>query len=321
VVYGAGGVGGVIGARLFEAGMDVTLIARGEHGRTMRAAGLEFVSPDGVKRLPIPVALHPSEVLLDAETFVLLCVKSQQTQAALQDLVLQAEPDLRISCVQNGVANEALSLRFFKHTYATVVNLPALFLRPGEVVSYAAPHAGILDSGCYPTGVDEAVIQFTDDLTAAGFSARPDGQVMRQKYAKLLMNLNNILHAGLTDFGNSDALRRRIRDEALACYAAAGIDCASKAQVQTRQRDVYQMVSIPGYERSAGSTWQSIQRGTGDIETDYLNGEISMLGRAHGVPTPANDACVVLARDLLRHGQGPGLLNAAEFAQRIESAA
>ena len=157
----------------------------------------------------------------------------------------------------------------------------------------------------------------TADLTEAGFSARPDGEVMRFKYAKLLMNLFNVLQAGLTDPHNIGPLRRHIRNEALACFSAAGIDCASADEVRERQRDTYETVDVPDYPRTAGSSWQSIERGTGNIETDYLNGEICLLGRLHGIPTPANDACVSLARTLLRNDSGPGLMSVAQFTGTI----
>ena len=49
-----------------------------------------------------------------------------------------------------------------------------------------------------------------------------------------------------------------------------------------------------------------MQRGTGDIETNYLNGEIVLLGRLHDVPTPANKACVVMAMQMLAENLGPG---------------
>ena len=46
IVYGAGAVGGVIGARLFQAGHDVVLIARGPHLDAIRERGLTFETPD-----------------------------------------------------------------------------------------------------------------------------------------------------------------------------------------------------------------------------------------------------------------------------------
>jgi len=40
IIYGAGGIGGVIGAQLFQGGMDTVLIARGNHLRTIQNNGL-----------------------------------------------------------------------------------------------------------------------------------------------------------------------------------------------------------------------------------------------------------------------------------------
>jgi 2-dehydropantoate 2-reductase len=49
-------------------------------------------------------------------------------------------------------------------------------------------------------------------------------------------------------------------------------------------------------DQTGSSSWQSLVRGAGSIETDYLNGEIALLGRLHGVPTPLNAALQVLIR-------------------------
>ena len=43
------------------------------------------------------------------------------------------------------------------------------------------------------------------------------------------------------------------------------------------------MAEIAGRARGGGSTWQSVTRGTGSVESDYLNGEIVMRAREHGV--------------------------------------
>lgn len=319
VIYGAGGVGGVIGARLFAAGYRTTLIARGEHYRAVADQGLRLIAPDGEHNLRVPIVDHPRHVEWDDDAVVLLCMKSQHTLAALEQLAAHAPAAVAVCCVQNGVANERLALRFFPRVYASVVILPAMFLTPGEVVTHAAGHGGILDTGCFPHGLDETAAVINADLSNAGFSAVADARVMRKKYAKLLANLYNVLQAGLTDMGNAKPVRDLLRAEALACFAAAGIDCASRAETQARRQGVFEMVHIPGFERTAGSSWQSMARGTGDIETEYLNGEICLLGRLHDVPTPANDACVAMARALLRRGQGPGLYSAVQLLRMIES--
>lgn len=313
VIYGAGGIGATIGARLHQQGERVTLIARGAHKTALAAEGLTFVSHEGVARLKIPTIGHPSELEAANDLFVLLCMKSQHTEEALRTLAATELGAIALTCVQNGVANERLALRYFKDVYATVVNLPAMHLKPGEVVTHAAGVGGILDTGCYPSGVDERCEIAMDALSRAGFSARPDPVVMRQKYAKLLMNLGNIVQAGFREDEDTSEITRSMRNEALACYRAANIDCASRDEVRARRESGYRMVDIPGYERTAGSSWQSIERGTGDIETEYLNGEICLIGRLHGVPTPYNNAAVRMARALLRAGQGPRIYSIADF--------
>ena len=318
VIYGAGGIGGTIGARLFQQGQQVSLIARGAHLERLKKDGLTFVSIDGEVNLKIPAVGHPSELTgLDSDTLFMLCMKSQHTEEALRTLSNLMLPDAGVACVQNGVANERMALRYFRRVYATVVNLPAMHLEPGIVVTHASGIGGVLDSGRYPGGKDDVSHEVTAALTKAGFSAFPDERVMRQKYAKLLVNLGNIVQAAFQEGEDTGELTRRMREEALACYAAGKIDCASRDEVQKRRGAGLQTVDVPGYKRTAGSSWQSMARGTGDIETEYLNGEISLIGRLHGVQTPYNDAAVRLGRRLIAEGRGPGPFTMADFEQLL----
>jgi 2-dehydropantoate 2-reductase len=57
--------------------------------------------------------------------------------------------------------------------------------------------------------------------------------------------------------------------------------------------------------RGGGSSWQSLARGAGRIETDFLNGEVVLLGRLYGVATPVNARLQSLARELAREGAAP----------------
>ena len=66
------------------------------------------------------------------------------------------------------------------------------------------------------------------------------------------------------------------------------------------------IAEVPGVTRSASSTAQSLARQTGSIETDFINGEIALLARLHGVPAPLNAGAVRLAARLLREGVAPG---------------
>ncbi len=330
VIYGAGGVGGTIGARLYQQGYDVRLIARGAHGEVLASRGLKFVAPDGEYELRIPTVAHPREIQFEAGDMVLFTMKSQHTLGALNDLQAANPGDVGVVCGQNGVANERMALRFFPRVYGMLVNLPALHLEPGEVVTHGAGKGAILDSGCFPTGTDDSLIELTESLSRAGFSAEPDPAIMRKKYAKLLMNVGNSLQAA-TQLGasNMDAqevqperadVARMLRKETLACYAAAGIDCATAEEVRARHKGVYEMVELEGRPRVGGSSWQSIVRGTGNIESDYLNGEIVQLGRLHGVPTPANWVCQQLGHRMIRESLSVGHFQSKDVKKMVEAA-
>jgi 2-dehydropantoate 2-reductase len=63
---------------------------------------------------------------------------------------------------------------------------------------------------------------------------------------------------------------------------------------------------IAGAPRDGGSSWQSLARRSGVIEADQLNGEVVLLGRLHGVPTPVNELLRRLAVADARAGAPPG---------------
>ena len=319
IIYGAGGIGGTIGARLFQQGRDVVLIARGPHLEAMRADGLRFITPKEQTRLEIPLVGHPSEIEFRDDDVAMLCVKSQHTLAALEDLRVAAGDQVPVVCCQNGVANERMALRRFPNTYAMMVVLPGLHLEPGVVVTHALDVGGILDAGRYPDGIDARIEEVTSHLREANFSAEPDPQVMRQKYAKLLGNLNNALQAVSELREQARDISRLLREEALACYGAAGIDCATAEETRERRAGVLQMVEIPGIPRAGGSSWQSVERGTGDIEADYLNGEIVLLGRLYHVPTPANEAMQQLAQRVVAEKLPPGSFSLDQVRALIEA--
>lgn len=318
VIYGAGGIGGTIGARLFQAGFDVVLIARGEHGAELRDTGLHFIAPGIDTRLQIPSVEHPRDIIWQPTDIVMLCMKSQHTSVALDDLRGAGVREQAIVCAQNGVANEAMALRRFPNVYAMLVFLPALFLDAGTVITNATEVGGVLDTGRYPDGVDQNVELITDALSASGFGAAPDTRIMRKKYAKLLSNLNNSLSA-LTDFAEgSKAISKMLQQEALACYEAAGIDCAGTDEMKALYGQMT-TVSMDEFSRPGGSSWQSVMRGTGNIEVDYLNGEISELGRRFAIPTPANVVCQDYAWQLSHTRQKPGSVEVGELLNAINA--
>jgi 2-dehydropantoate 2-reductase len=321
VILGAGAIGGAIGGRLFEHGHDVVLVGRGDHHEALRSRGLELRSPHGTITLAVPTVDHPGRLGLAADDLVVvLAVKSQDTAAALGMLTAVAPAGLAVVCAQNGVANERAVLRRFANTYAMCVMLPAMHLEPGVVGAYGAPLTGILDLGCYPNGVDPVAERVAADLEASAFSSRADPDVMRFKYQKLLMNLANAFQAACGDDPGWGDLYARARAEAIACYETAGIDYASDEEDHQRRGELMRMRPIDGQRHLGGSSWQSLARGRGSVEADYLNGEIVLLGRLHDVATPVNALAQRVANRMARERAAPGSMAAADLEAELSDA-
>ncbi|MEM7406550.1 MAG: 2-dehydropantoate 2-reductase N-terminal domain-containing protein [Pseudomonadota bacterium] len=318
MVYGAGGVGGVIGAELHKAGFPVALIARGEHLLALRGDGMLYQTPLGSERLRVPAVGHPSDLDDRPDDVFLMTMKSQHSMAALETLRAVRGEETPVVCCQNGVANERMALRRFRAVYAMLVYLPAQLIEPGVVQCHSKLKAGVLDLCRFPEQVDALSISLAERLNAANFSVRPDARVMRLKYAKLITNLNNALEAVATPEEDVDDIRKQMRAEARACFSAAGIDFAKAEEVRERRTGIVEGGGIPGVERVGGSSRQSLLRGTGDIEADYLNGEVVQLGRVHGIPTPANAVLQRLAVDAAANRRPPGQASAASIRAAIE---
>jgi len=276
----------------------VVLVARGEHGARMAADGLVLESPGSTDVLRLPVAGAPADVDWSRPAVVVLGVKSQDTDAALDALAARAPPETPVACAQNGVEGERRVLRRFAHTYAVCVMLPATHLRPGLVQAHGAPRTGILDVGRYPSGVDDTALELAAAFSGSNFTsvARPD--VMRWKYTKLLMNLGNVVNALCGYEGFAGPLVDLARDEGRRVLDAAGIDFASADEDAARRAGHFTVHPTESGPHRGGSTWQSAVRGT-SLEVDYLNGEISLLGGVVGVPTPVNRRLQQLARQLV----------------------
>src|SRR5256885_11087351 len=234
VIYGAGAIGGAIGAVLRASGQEVMLIARGRHLEALRDRGLTLQTPDREVQISIATVGSPREIDIRAQDVVLLTMKSQDTAAALQELSEVADRDVAVVCAQNGVDNERQALRRFSNVYAMFVYVTAQHLEPGVVQVFSAPTLGVLDLGRVPTGVDERARAIASDLELTGFASRVDAQIMRWKYGKLLSNLANAVEALLGPDVAAGELVRAARAEALACYAVTGIEYAAASEIVQR---------------------------------------------------------------------------------------
>jgi len=312
VIVGAGAVGGTIGGGLVEGGAEVVLVARGAHGEALRRDGLLLRDPDREVRLRIPTVAAPAEVDWRPDDVVILATKTQDAVAAL-DAVAAVAPDVPVVCATNGVEAERMALRRFASVHGMCLWIPAQHVEPGVVETSSAPVSGVLDVGRYPEGADDVDEALADALQAGRFVSRAVSDVMAAKRTKLLTNLGNVLDAACGLDPGLGLIIKAARAEARAAFEAAGLPLVPKEEADARWGGHVQQRPIPGSTWVGGSTAQSLQRGA-RLETDYLNGEISLVGRLHGVPTPVNDGLQRLGRHLETAGVRPGSMSLAEVA-------
>jgi 2-dehydropantoate 2-reductase len=306
VVFGVGAVGGGIAAALAEAGTEVLGIARGAQLQALRDGPLRVRTPDGDIVVRVPVVDSPAVIDFRPDDLILLTMKSQDTPAAVQALRAAGVTGQPVFCFQNGVSNEDAALRVLPNVHGVTVMMPVSFTRPGEVVANGAPKIGLFDIGRYPLGADDddrALAALLDGPRLGGFVHE---DVMASKRGKLLLNVSNAIDAAIGKEFRQGEIAERARVEAEAVFRAAGLGWQDVGLDDPRRKSLMQMKDVPGAARAGSSTTQSLARGTGSVETDYLNGEIVRLGRLHGVPVPVNAALCRVAARMARDGVPPG---------------
>ena len=202
IIYGAGGIGGVIGGHLARTGHDVVLIGRPGHVNAINKNGLRLVTPTGTYTLKIPAVTEPKQIKFTVDDVVLMTMKGQNTEDALKELkkVTQTVP---IFSFQNGVRNEEIAVKYFPKVYGAMVRVGAEYLKDGEVTARRDP-PGWFVIGCYPKGTDKLAEAVAAELRAASFIVKTSEDVMPYKWGKLMGNLNNAIDA-ITGVGGRQA--------------------------------------------------------------------------------------------------------------------
>lgn len=321
VVYGAGAIGSGIGGHLFRTGHDVMLVARPSHVERIRRDGLRLVTPAETYTLPVPAVATAKEVGFREGDVVLLCVKSQDTDSSLVEIrAAGGDPQtLPILCCQNSITNEPAALRYFRRVYGVLVVVPGVFLEPGVVHNPIRGNAGVLEVGLFPEGVDALAEEAAAAFAKGSYESLATPGVMAAKGAKMLGNLGNAMGAITDGKGDNKAFLAAVRQEALACFAAAGIPCEARESFDARMKEARGVTELPQGLRNLGSTWQSLMRGTGDAEADFLNGEIVRLGRLHGIPTPHNEVLQEVCNAMAARGEAPGCYTAQDLEDLVKS--
>ncbi|HEY1812836.1 MAG TPA: 2-dehydropantoate 2-reductase N-terminal domain-containing protein [Kofleriaceae bacterium] len=313
VILGAGAIGSAIGGLCALAGRDVLLLARGAQLAAIRDGGLTVDRPEGKAVTRCAVADSREPIAWRDGDVVVVATKTQDVAEALSQLA--APSAIPVACATNGLEAERIALRHARDVYAMSLLLPATYLTPGAVQVWSSPVPGAIELGRYPDGSGDHAHAIAGELAAAGFDCEVRTNVMAWKRGKLLANLANGAEALCGPEVRTSALAAAARAEGRACYSAANLSCITEADEAAR-RATLSSRPIAGAIRSGGSTWQSLSRGR-SLETDYLNGEIVLLGRLHGVATPINEGLQRVVTEAARAGAEPGAMTIAELERRV----
>ena len=133
LVWGAGAIGGTVGASLVRAGHDVTFVDIVEdHVAAIAATGLAIEGPVDTFRIAAP-AVTPDN-LSGRYDRALLCVKGQHTADALQSLAPFLADDGHAVSVQNGLNEPAMAAVLGpERVIGCLANFGADYLGPGRV--------------------------------------------------------------------------------------------------------------------------------------------------------------------------------------------
>jgi 2-dehydropantoate 2-reductase len=312
IIYGAGGIGGVIGGHLARTGHDVVLIGRPGHVSAIERNGLNLVTPDGAYNLKIPAITECDHIKFTPDDVICLTMKGQNTEEAMQ--VLKKETaDVPVFCFQNGVRNEEIVSRYFSRVYGVMVRVGAEYLKDGEVIARRDP-PGWFVIGRYPKGVDQLSEDVAAGLRAASFIVKTSEDVMPYKWGKLMSNLNNAIDA-ITGTGGREAARQlsqAAEKELIDALAQAGIKWISQEELS---KEIPETNTVRGSLNTGGgsSTWQSLTREQGSVETEFLNGEVVRLCQRLGRKAPVNEMLLRISQEMAEKHEKPGRYTADQL--------
>jgi len=292
LVVGAGAVGGYFGGRLAQAGRDVTFLVRPHRAETIRAGGLQVVSPHGDFTV-YPKTITTTEIAFTYDV-ILLSVKSFALLSAIDDFASAIGPQTVIVPVLNGMRHmDLLMERFGKRAVLGGVCVVATEMDPqGRIVQLAdfqSLRYGELDG--QKTGGAEAV---DPAFRGAGFDAAISTQILQdmwQKWVQLasLGAITCLLRGNIGEIvavpGGADLSLTALSE----CAAIAGA-CGYPPSAAFLEEKRTQITAVGSSLTS--SMYRDLMRNA-PVEVNTILGDLLDYGRKLGISTPILQAAFV----------------------------
>ena len=311
-IYGAGAIGGWIGARLAAIGEPVSVVARGATLAALHTHGLRLQQAEGL--LQVPVQAADNAAALGVQDLVVVAVKAPALAEVARGIAPLLGPHTMVLTAMNGVpwwffqgfggayagtalkavdASGAIAAAIpARHVVGCVVHASCALQAPG-VVQHHFGNKLILGE---PSGQQtERAKALAALLERAGFEAPLSEQIQRDTWYKLWGNMTvnpvSALTGATTDLILDDPLVRdfisQVMREAKEIGARIGIP------IDQQPEDRHAVTRKLGAFKT--SMLQDVEAGK-PVELDALVTVVQELGVLTAVPTPFTDALLGLAR-------------------------
>jgi 2-dehydropantoate 2-reductase len=202
-VIGAGSVGCFFGGMLARSGVDVTLIARDRHVEAINKNGLYMDCLSFQEHISVKVSAS-KECLSEAD-LVLICVKSLDTDQAIEDIRPYLNSRAVILSLQNGVDNvQRIKQKVSNYVYPAVVYVAAAMAADGHVKHFGRGELVIGDLDGSEIDASYVVLEEIAHLfSAADIPCAISKKIKKEMWLKFLVNCcyNGISAIGQITYG------------------------------------------------------------------------------------------------------------------------
>ncbi|HEX6383226.1 MAG TPA: 2-dehydropantoate 2-reductase [Anaerolineae bacterium] len=322
LIYGAGAVGGYLGAKLAQSGHDVTMIARTATAEVASANGL-YVTENGQTQL-----VRPQVVSSVAQAFmgddvsyelIIMGMKSYDVRPALDPLIAFCPSPPAIITTQNGIGVEQPLINQFgaERIVAGSVTIPISKETANKIVVERSDRGLALA----PVQPGRNIKEWVNLFKKAGIETERVKRYESMKWSKALLNIvgnatSAILNRRPSLIYKSDAifdLEMQMLREALAVMDKLGLDLVDLPGMPTNRlafgvrrlpKPLLKPILIRAVSEGRGDKMPSfhidLTSGKGKSEVIYHNGAIAKVGQEHHVPVPVNTALTDILWKLTR---------------------
>ncbi|HEV2545670.1 MAG TPA: 2-dehydropantoate 2-reductase [Methylobacterium sp.] len=291
LVVGAGATGGYFGARLAEAGRDVTFLVRPARAERLAADGLRVLSPVGDLHIARPQTVT-ADRLGGAGPFdlVLLSAKAYDLDAAVADVAPAVGPGTAVLPILNGLRHLDVLDRAYgaERVLGGSCGIVATLTRDGAIRQMTDLHS--LTYGERDGSRSERLGRIEAQMEGVRFQPRSSDKILLEMWEKwgflaTLAGATTSMRSALGDIVAAPGGRAYIEALHDECQAVAGANGnAAREKVFAGAR---KMLTAEGSAMTA-SMLRDIEGGA-RIEADHIIGDLIERGRAKGVETPVLD--------------------------------